>query len=63
MPDRDVIGQLGPGLPDLQRTLNWVHLASRVPVRVHIDNPANEEFRMGESAVVVVRHARQVSEH
>jgi membrane fusion protein, multidrug efflux system len=63
MPDRDVIGQLGPGLPDLQRTLNWVHLASRFPVRVRIDSPANDEFRMGESAVVVVRHARQVSEH
>jgi membrane fusion protein, multidrug efflux system len=63
MPDRDVIGQLGPGLPDLQRTLNWVHLASRFPVRVRINSPANEEFRMGESAVVVVRHARQVSGH
>jgi membrane fusion protein, multidrug efflux system len=61
MPDRDVIGQLGPGLPDLQRTLNWVHLASRFPVRVRIDSPASDEFRMGESAVVVVRHSRQVS--
>ena len=55
-PDPDVIGHLGPGLPNLQRTLNWVHLASRFPVRVRIDSPASDEFRMGESAVVVVRN-------
>jgi membrane fusion protein, multidrug efflux system len=58
-PDPDVIGQLGPGLPNLQRTLNWVHLASRFPVRVRIDSAANDEFRMGESAVVVVRNSHQ----
>jgi multidrug efflux system membrane fusion protein len=56
-PDPDVIGQLGQGLPNLQRTLNWVHLASRFPVRVRIDSPATDEFRMGESAVVVVRNS------
>ena len=57
-PDPDVIGHLGPGLPNLQRTLNWVHLASRFPVRVRIDSPASDEFRMGESAVVVVRNSQ-----
>ncbi len=31
-PDADVISNLGNGLPDVQRTLNWVHLASRYPV-------------------------------
>ena len=31
-PDADVFGTLSPGLPDAQRTLNWVHLASRYPV-------------------------------
>jgi membrane fusion protein, multidrug efflux system len=59
-PDPGVIGQLGPGLPDLQRTLNWVHLASRFPVRVRLDSPTSDEFRMGESAVVVVRSSRHV---
>ena len=44
-PDTDVISNLGNGLPDVQRTLNWVHLASRYPVRVRItdtqaDSPA-----------------------
>src|SRR6202451_453731 len=35
-PDPDVFGRLGPGLPDAQRTLNWVHLASRYPVRIRV---------------------------
>jgi membrane fusion protein, multidrug efflux system len=29
IPDADLIGKLTTGLPDVQRTLNWVHLASR----------------------------------
>ena len=55
-PDADLVGRLAaPGLPDVQRTLNWVHLASRFPVRVHIQEPQSEVFRLGESAVVIVR--------
>jgi multidrug efflux system membrane fusion protein len=54
-PDVDVIGRLGPGLPDVQRTLHWVHLASRYPVRVRVQNPTPELFRLGESAVVTIR--------
>jgi multidrug efflux system membrane fusion protein len=54
-PDADVIGRLGPGLPDVQRTLNWVHLASRYPVRVRLQNPTPDLFRIGESAVVTIR--------
>lgn len=54
-PDPDVIGHLQPGLPDVQRTLNWVHLASRYPVRVRVDNPTRDLFRIGESAVVTIR--------
>ena len=54
-PDEDVIGRLTPGLPDVQRTLNWVHLASRYPVRVRVENPPPELFRVSESAVVVIR--------
>ena len=54
-PDPDRIGHLGPGLPDVQRTLNWVHLASRYPVRVRVENPAPDLFRVGESAVVTIR--------
>ena len=54
-PDPDVIGNLQSGLPDVQRTLNWVHLASRYPVRVRVDNPTPDLFRVGASAVVTIR--------
>jgi len=54
-PDLDVIGHLQPGLPDVQRTLNWVHLASRFPVRVRVENPTPDLFRSGESAVITIR--------
>jgi membrane fusion protein, multidrug efflux system len=57
-PDPDVIGSWASepgGLPDLQRTLNWVHLASRYPVRVRVKNPPPELFRVGESAVIIIR--------
>ncbi len=54
-PDPDVIGRLEPGLPDVQRTLNWVHLAARYPVRVRIEDPPPDLFRIGETAVVTVR--------
>jgi membrane fusion protein, multidrug efflux system len=54
-PDADVVGRLQPGLPDVQRTLSWVHLASRYPVRVRVTNPPPDLFRVSESAVVVIR--------
>lgn len=54
-PDADVIGHLEPGLPDVQRTLNWVHLAARYPVRVRVENPPADLFRVGETAVVTIR--------
>jgi membrane fusion protein, multidrug efflux system len=54
-PASDVITNLGTGLPDVERTLNWVHLASRYPVRVRITDQSNETLRLGESAVIVIR--------
>ena len=54
-PDADVIGTFQSGLPDVQRTLNWVYLASRYPVRVRVENPEPELFRVSESAVVIIR--------
>jgi|SRR5580698_4815237 len=53
-PDADIVGRLSQGLPDVQRTLNWVHLASRFPVRVRIKARPNDLFRLSESAVVVI---------
>jgi multidrug efflux system membrane fusion protein len=45
-----------PGVPQIKRELNWVHIAQRFPVRIHIENPdpANV-FRVGASAVAIVR--------
>ena len=54
VPDPAIVGILSPGLPDAQRTLNWVHLASRYPVRIKILNPVSELMRIGENAVVTV---------
>ena len=55
-PDASTIGRLSEGgLPDVQRTLSWVHLASRYPVRIRVLDPAPDQFRISESAVVVVR--------
>jgi len=42
-------------LPNVERSLNWVHLASRYPVRVRVSNPAPDLFRIGGSAVVIIR--------
>lgn len=57
-PDADIVGKLTQGLPDVQRTLNWVHLASRFPVRIRILNGPKQDFRLGESAVVVVHGSK-----
>ena len=54
-PDADKVGSFAEGLPDVQRTLNWVHLASRFPVRVRVENPSADLFRVSGSAVVVIR--------
>jgi multidrug efflux system membrane fusion protein len=55
-PDTTLVGSFtSSGLPDVQRSLNWVHLASRFPVRVRINAPETEPFRLSESAVVVIR--------
>ena len=55
VPDPSLLGRITPGLPDVQRTLSWVHLASRYPVRIRIQSPPPDGIRLGESAVVVIR--------
>jgi membrane fusion protein, multidrug efflux system len=54
-PDPSILGRITPGLPDVQRTLSWVRLASRYPVRIRIESPFSDAIRLGESAVVVIR--------
>jgi multidrug efflux system membrane fusion protein len=54
-PDASLVGSLSQELPDVQRSLNWVHLATRFPVRIRIDEPSPDYFRIGASAMAVVR--------
>jgi membrane fusion protein, multidrug efflux system len=53
-PDPGVAGVISPGLPAIERSLNWVHLAARYPVRIRIDSPPSSLLRIGENAVAVV---------
>jgi membrane fusion protein, multidrug efflux system len=42
------------GLPHVERTLNWVRIAARFPVRVLLDAPPDDLMRFGATAVVVI---------
>ena len=48
-------GGAAQGLPNIDRTLNWVHLSSRFPVRIRVQDPDPELFRIGATAVTVIR--------
>ena len=48
-------GSVQAGLPQIERTLNWVHLSSRFPVRIRVNDPDPTLFRLGATAVTVVR--------
>ncbi len=43
-------------VPYVQRSLNWVRVAQRFPVRVRLENPPEQLMRLGASAVVEVKH-------
>ncbi|HDG0629587.1 TPA: multidrug transporter subunit MdtN [Serratia marcescens] len=45
-------GSTQDGLPNVSRSINWVRVAQRFPVRIRIINPDASLFRMGTSAVV-----------
>ena len=41
------------GLPRVDRSLDWIRLAARFPIRIKVDNP-DDSFRIGASAVATV---------
>jgi multidrug efflux system membrane fusion protein len=47
------------GLPSIQRSINWVHVAQRFPVKILVDHPDPEMFRIGTSAVAVLQPERR----
>jgi len=42
--------------PYVERSLNWVRVAQRFPVRVRLEEPAPDLVRLGASANVEIRH-------
>jgi membrane fusion protein, multidrug efflux system len=45
-------------VPYVERSLNWVRVAQRFPVRIRLEDPPLELLRLGASAVVEVKHGR-----
>jgi multidrug efflux system membrane fusion protein len=45
----------GPGLPSVERSLKWVVIAQRYPVRIELDAPPADLMRIGATVTVVVR--------
>ncbi len=43
-------------VPYVERSLNWVRVAQRFPVRVRLVNPPQRLMRLGASAVVEIKH-------
>jgi len=43
------------GVPYVKRELNWVRVAQRFPVRIEVEDPDPDLFRMGASAVAIIQ--------
>jgi membrane fusion protein, multidrug efflux system len=43
-------------VPYVERSLNWVRVAQRFPVRIRLEDPPEDLMRLGASAVVQVKH-------
>jgi multidrug efflux system membrane fusion protein len=53
--DQDKIN-IPRSVPFVQRSLNWVRVAQRFPVRVRLETPPQQLMRLGASAVVEIKH-------
>jgi multidrug efflux system membrane fusion protein len=56
--DQDRIS-LPRSVPYVERSLNWVRVAQRFPVRIRLEDPPPQVMRLGASAVIEVKHGRQ----
>lgn len=45
-------------LPYVERSLNWVKVAQRFPVRIRLEQPPQGLMRLGATAIVEVKHGR-----
>ena len=46
------------GLPHVPRSINWVRVEQRFPVRILVDKPDPELFRIGASSVAIINAAK-----
>jgi membrane fusion protein, multidrug efflux system len=46
-------------VPYVERSLNWVRVAQRFPVRIRLEGPPQQLMRVGASAVVQIKHGAQ----
>jgi membrane fusion protein, multidrug efflux system len=46
-------------VPYVERSLNWVRVAQRFPVRIRLENPPERLVRLGASAVVEIKHGAE----
>jgi membrane fusion protein, multidrug efflux system len=47
-------GLVMEGLPRVERSINWVHVSQRFPVKIRVEQPDPDLFRVGASAIAVV---------
>ena len=47
-------GSVIEGFPLVQRTINWVHVSQRFPVKIALEAPDPSLFRIGASATAVL---------
>ena len=52
-------GSSSSGLPNVPRSINWVRVAQRFPVRIRVEDPPAELFRIGASAVALIPPQRE----
>jgi len=52
-------GSSASGLPKVPRSINWVRVAQRFPVRIRVEDPPAELFRIGASAVALIPPQRE----
>ncbi len=45
-----------PGLPAVERSLKWVIVAQRFPVRIVLEDMPADALRIGATATIVVNH-------
>ncbi|REG52136.1 multidrug efflux system membrane fusion protein [Paraburkholderia sp. BL6669N2] len=50
------------GLPRVQRSINWVHVSQRFPVKIAVNNPDPGSFRIGTSAIATLERGNAAAQ-